>query len=379
MIKGNAAADKITGKINKIDFLYLDAYELAVVNGFEGTIEEWYASLTKDAVKHIPQTLTEEQKEQARLNIGAASVAFVDAEIQNLADDIQGLDEKLNSNNGIIFYNSNIGRLNIGTLYTIEYDPTSASQQPKAGDWLLSLDGCLCVVLGEPFLPENSDIQRITVRCRAVINSDGVLYSEQTLTDEQKAQARANIGAKDPYFVDIVLDGDPYVEGFVFDGDFDFDELVAAVKAGRYVALRWDWEGKGVFQLSHISEENKSAVFVRVLDGQYYWVWIDMKEPNPISWDMNRIVGDTQFEIELGYKENTANRVTTIDETADDEHYPSAKAVFQFVSDQIAGTDRLVEENETAIADLQENMGDIETALDSIIAIQNSLIGGDSV
>lgn len=47
--------------------------------------------------------------------------------------------------------------------------------------------------------------------------------------------------------------------------------------------------------------------------------------------------------------ESTNNRVTTIDETSDDEHYPTAKAVFDVV-------------------------GNIEEALDGIIAIQESFI-----
>lgn len=57
------------------------AYEIAVKNGFDGTETEWLESLRgKDginagAVLYTPQTLTEEQKAQARANIGAATIS----------------------------------------------------------------------------------------------------------------------------------------------------------------------------------------------------------------------------------------------------------------------------------------------------------------
>ena len=45
-LNGNAATDKLLkGKINGVDVIYIDAYKLAVMNGFDGTIEEWFASM----------------------------------------------------------------------------------------------------------------------------------------------------------------------------------------------------------------------------------------------------------------------------------------------------------------------------------------------
>lgn len=52
--------------------------------------------------------------------------------------------------------------------------------------------------------------------------------------------------------------------------------------------------------------------------------------------------------------ERQANRVTVIDKTSDDAHYPTAKAVFDFV-------------------------GDIDTALDNIIALQENYIAQSPV
>jgi hypothetical protein len=42
---GKATAKRLRGKINKIDVIYTDTYEIAVKNGFEGTIDEWLESL----------------------------------------------------------------------------------------------------------------------------------------------------------------------------------------------------------------------------------------------------------------------------------------------------------------------------------------------
>ena len=42
---GKATAKRLRGKINGLDVIYTDAYEIAVKNGYEGTIEQWLASL----------------------------------------------------------------------------------------------------------------------------------------------------------------------------------------------------------------------------------------------------------------------------------------------------------------------------------------------
>lgn len=43
---GNAMAGKLLrGKINKLDVIYYDTYEIAVKHGYEGTVEEWLATL----------------------------------------------------------------------------------------------------------------------------------------------------------------------------------------------------------------------------------------------------------------------------------------------------------------------------------------------
>jgi hypothetical protein len=45
-LEGKAAADKLLrGKINSLDVIYTDTYEIAVANGYKGTVEEWLAQL----------------------------------------------------------------------------------------------------------------------------------------------------------------------------------------------------------------------------------------------------------------------------------------------------------------------------------------------
>lgn len=45
-LTGNATTDKkLRGRINRLDTLYMSAYAIAVKNGFDGTEEEWLASL----------------------------------------------------------------------------------------------------------------------------------------------------------------------------------------------------------------------------------------------------------------------------------------------------------------------------------------------
>ena len=52
-LQGKAAAKELRGKINGLDVLTIDAYAIAVKNGFKGTEAEWLASL-KGEDGHTP-------------------------------------------------------------------------------------------------------------------------------------------------------------------------------------------------------------------------------------------------------------------------------------------------------------------------------------
>ena len=58
-LNGNVAGKLLRGRINSIDTLILSAYAIAVKNGFEGTEEEWLASL-KGATGKSPTVVIEE-------------------------------------------------------------------------------------------------------------------------------------------------------------------------------------------------------------------------------------------------------------------------------------------------------------------------------
>jgi hypothetical protein len=109
----------------------------------------------KDAVLYTEQTLTEAQKTQARENIGAASQAEA------------------------AFFHS---RLTDGSL-VLEDTKTSDSYTLRVHKGKLEMNGATFLT--------NEDEQRIAEEAKA----GSVLYTQQDLTEEQKASARQNIGA----------------------------------------------------------------------------------------------------------------------------------------------------------------------------------------
>lgn len=58
-IEGSANTKVLRGTITGVDAICIDAYDIAVKNGFEGTEEEWLASLKGDSY-----TLTEADKDE---------------------------------------------------------------------------------------------------------------------------------------------------------------------------------------------------------------------------------------------------------------------------------------------------------------------------
>lgn len=57
----------LQGKINRLTVYHTDAYEIAVANGFEGTVEEWLESLHgKDGYTPVKGVdyFTEEEKQE---------------------------------------------------------------------------------------------------------------------------------------------------------------------------------------------------------------------------------------------------------------------------------------------------------------------------
>ena len=156
----------LKGSINRLKVIYSDAYELAVKNGFEGTIEEWFESLR--GPKGDPFTYADFTEEQL--------------------EDLQGP-----SGNSTIYYNvettvSQGGQKRITKSSTVT-GWAGFSRDPVAGDMVISASSQLFRVSSA------SDTAVTLVHLDNLGSAEAVTYTEQTLTDEQKAQARVNIGA----------------------------------------------------------------------------------------------------------------------------------------------------------------------------------------
>lgn len=83
-LTGKAAAEStLRGKITRLEVIHTDTYQLAVKNGFEGTIDEWLASLipvkgkdyyTEEDIKYV----VDEVLKLLGANISAAKIGVVD-------------------------------------------------------------------------------------------------------------------------------------------------------------------------------------------------------------------------------------------------------------------------------------------------------------
>ena len=149
-------------------------------------------------------------------------------------------------------------------------------------------------------------------------SENAVLYTEQELTPEQQAQARANIGA--------VASGDENLY-FAIYGETPYDEMNESHNAGKYLVCK---------------------------DGEFFL-------------EAFRVVVGSAF-----YFIRTSQTAITI---AICKVSGWSKSTYTFEQIVKSSLDSLgVTED---IQKLQSDVSDIETALDNIIAIQNALIGGD--
>ena len=82
-------------------------------------------------------------------------------------------------------------------------------------------------------------------------------------------------------------------------------------------------------------------------------------------------IGDQEHGLDA--KESSANKVQNITENLDPKKYPSTVAVFEFGMLIDNGCKSYVS------GYTNQKIGDIETALDSIIALQNQYTGGDGI
>lgn len=90
-LEGKAAADSVLrGKINGLDTLVIDAYDIAVKHGFEGTEEEWLESLTEQTKKNAAEVIEQADNAVVRLeDTEAKAVAHIESMAEETLNIVQ--------------------------------------------------------------------------------------------------------------------------------------------------------------------------------------------------------------------------------------------------------------------------------------------------
>lgn len=143
--------------------------------------------------------------------------------------------------------------------------------------------------------------------------ADAVLYTEQELTEEQKSQARTNIGVDDA--IESAIAELPEPESSVFEaiyGETTYDELVAAVNAKKHVICFYNSK---VYNMCNY-QENMDIFFSCVTSAVF---------------TIQCLVSGKWSESRYSY-ERSDLKVTSLSDKSTDAQYPSAKAVYDFVN-----------------------------------------------
>lgn len=146
-----------------------------------------------------------------------------------------------------------------------------------------------------------------------------------------------------------------HYENLIFTADKTKDEIMLALEEGKVLIGNLNFLDIGYFLLTgaFLANDNRIAdlLFDGMVNGYYIYIAGTIHD-NDIVWQMSNIDFDTRLEF-------IGNKVIDLNGNFyDDEHYPSARAVKNYVNDLI---------------------GNVETALDEIIALQNGYIeqGGE--
>lgn len=175
-----------------------DVGALADTTKFVSSVDGEDGAVTTNAVKFIEQTLTDPQKAQARANIGAGTSSF-DGDYNNLTNK-PTIDTALSTTSENAVQNK-VVTTELNKKYDADNQPPYpvTSVAGKTGAVTLAkadvgLDNVANVLQysaeNEPPYPVTS----VDGETGAVVLND-VKYTAQTLTEEQKTQARTNIGA----------------------------------------------------------------------------------------------------------------------------------------------------------------------------------------
>ena len=163
----------ITKKINSID------EAISIIVDWQNEVNESMSH----AISVEPQSLTEAQKAQARANIGAADFVPVDDSLSDTS--------KNPVQNKVV--TTKINELNSGLSTVSSQAITAKNKADEAYDIAQSAGGTAHQVnVAVGFIQDS--VAALETKVDDI--DTAVLYSEQTLTADQKAQARANIGAE---------------------------------------------------------------------------------------------------------------------------------------------------------------------------------------
>lgn len=175
-----------------------DVGALADTTKFVSSVDGQDGAVTTNAVKFIEQTLTDSQKEQARANIGAGTSSF-DGNYNSLTNK-PTIDTALSTTSENAVQNKAV-TAELNKKYDADNQPpypvTSVAGKTGAVTLAKADVGLDKVANVLQYSAENEPPYPVTSvdgATGAVVLND-VKYTEQTLTEEQKTQARTNIGA----------------------------------------------------------------------------------------------------------------------------------------------------------------------------------------
>lgn len=175
-----------------------DVGALADTTKFVSSVDGQDGAVTTNAVKFIEQTLTDSQKEQARANIGAGTSSF-DGNYNSLTNK-PTIDTALSTTSENAVQNK-VVTAELNKKYDADNQPpypvTSVAGKTGAVTLAKADVGLDKVANVLQYSAENEPPYPVTSvdgATGAVVLND-IKYTEQTLTEEQKTQARTNIGA----------------------------------------------------------------------------------------------------------------------------------------------------------------------------------------
>lgn len=141
---------------------------------------------------------------------------------------------------------------------------------------------------------------------------DAVKFTPQDLNELEQAQARKNIGVEDSPI--------HYIESAS-----DNPVVIRSLETGTYILKgRFKYYANATKQVAFTTER---YILLERFDDRSELQCL-MPGGNRVNYTVITDTGYTSDIIKLSELEKVTNRVTTIDESADDEHYPTAKAVY---------------------------------------------------